>query len=61
MNDEMSIKWLGNKISYTGLCNAEKFSRKLLDLSPTSSSIHSIVINLKNKNRNTPLCPLCEK
>lgn len=55
MNNEMSIKVLGNKIYYTVLCNAEKFlsSTKLLDLSLTSSSIHIIVINWKIK---TEIC-----
>lgn len=61
MNNETSIKLLGNTTYYIGLCNAEKFisSTKLLDLSLTLSNSHIIVIS-ENKDENMPLFPRCE-
>lgn len=49
MNNETSIKQLGNKIYCAGLCDAEKFMSSTLrsDLSLTWSNIHIIVINWK--------------
>lgn len=52
MNNEMSVKLLGNKICYSGLCNVEKFvSSKILDLFLAWSNIHIIVIKWKKKRK----------